>query len=266
MDLVFTMTAGRTGTRFLARLIGDNAPEAEVHHERIGFGDFGVHAPDVSLLHGFNCQGLTAQVRGFWDAKFAAILAGEKPMYVETSHVLMKAGLVEQVAALAPQHTVHLVILQRNPLDVLSSYHRRGDFGGAANTWLWYLDPAYGNNRMRFSVPDGIHPLIAKRHWYLLEIAVRAEIYAAQLAGRPGIHVHRVGLESLNAPEGAAGFLRCLGIDVGPDTVRIGPAQNTSGGKGTSPPPVLRQIELCAQALQQTDCAGLAARFLAQAS
>lgn len=266
MDLVFTMTAGRTGTRFLAQLIGDNAPDAEVHHERIGFGDFGVHAPDVSLLHEFNCRGVTEPVRRFWHGKFASILDGQAPVYVETSHVLMKAGLVEQVAALAPQHTVHLIILQRDPLDVLTSYHRRGDFGGAANTWLWYLDPAYGQNRMRFGVPEGIHPLIAKRHWYLLEIAVRAEIYAAELADRAGIHVHRVQLEHLNEATAAADFLQRLGIEVSANTVRIGPAQNTSKQHGAIPEGVQRQLQLCAHALRRTDPAGLAQQFSTRAS
>ncbi len=260
------MTAGRTGTRFLSKLIGDNAPDAEVHHERIGFGDFGVQAPDVSLLHEFNFHGVTEAVSQFWDTKFESILRGHAPLYVETSHVLMKAGLVEHVAALAPEHTVHLVILQRDPLDVLSSYHRRGDFGGAANTWLWYLDPAYAQNRMRFTVPDGIHPLIAKRHWYLLEISVRAELYAAQLADRTGIHIHRVQLEELNQPDSASTFLQSIGIDVNPETVTVGPAQNTSKRLGEIPAGVQRQLTLCAHALRRTDPKGLAAQLSARAS
>ena len=260
------MTAGRTGTRFLSKLIGDNAPDAEVHHERIGFGDFGVQAPDVSLLHEFNFHGVTEKVSRFWDAKLESILNGPANLYAETSHVLMKAGLVEHVAALAPEHTVHLVILQRDPLDVLTSYHRRGDFGGVANTWLWYLDPVYAQNRMRFAVPEGIHPLIAKRHWYLLEISVRAELYAAQLADRAGIHVHRVQLEQLNQAASASTFLQGLGIDVNPESVTIGPAQNTTKRMSEIPAGVQRQLALCAHALRRADPAGPAARFSARAS
>ncbi|MGB0640800.1 MAG: hypothetical protein ACPGTU_15785, partial [Myxococcota bacterium] len=261
MDLVFTMTAGRTGTRFLSKLIGDNAPDAEVHHERVGFGDFGVQAPDVSLLHEFNFHGMTTKVSQFWDAKLESILRGSSSLYAETSHVLMKAGLVEHVATLAPEHTVHLVILQRDPLDVLTSYHRRGDFGGVANTWLWYLDPAYAQNRLRCTVPDGIHPLIAKRHWYLLEISVRAELYAAQFAHHTGIQIHRVQLEQLNQAESASNFLQGLGIDVTPETVKIGPAQNTSKRMGEIPAGVQRQLTLCAHALRRADPEGLAARL-----
>jgi hypothetical protein len=266
MNLVFTMTAGRTGTRFLSKLISDNAPDAEVHHERIGFGDFGLQAPDVSMLHEFNFHGMTETVNRFWDTKFASILSGPSSLYAETSHVLMKAGLVEHVATLAPEHTVHLVILQRDPLDVLTSYHRRGDFGGVANTWLWYLDPVYAQNRMRFTVPDGIHPLIAKRHWYLLEISVRAELYAAQLADRAGIHIHRVQLEQLNQAASASSFLQGLGIDVHPATVKVGPAQNTSKRLGEIPAGVMRQLTMCAHALRRADPKGLAAQLSARAS
>ena len=103
------MTAGRTGTRFLAQLLRDNAPAAEVHHERIGFGDFGVHAPDVSVLHDFNSLGTTDKVKRFWDEKLSSITKSTSSMYVETSHPLMKAGLMEYVTTLVPERTVHLM-------------------------------------------------------------------------------------------------------------------------------------------------------------
>ena len=266
MDLVFTMTAGRTGTRFLAQLLRDNAPDAEVHHERIGFGDFGLHAPDVSVLHDFNSRGRTERVNRFWEEKLTSITNGSSSMYVETSHVLMKAGLMEYVTTLTPEHTVHLVILQRDPLDVLTSYHRRGDFGGAANMWLWYLDPSYPRNHMRFAVPQGIHPLIAKRHWYLLEIAVRAELYAKQLGETPGIKIHRVQLEQLNNANYAANFLQELGLNSHADSVQLGPAQNASKRIAEIPQGVQRQIQLCAHALRRSDPAELAMRLLSQSA
>ena len=260
------MTAGRTGTRFLAQLLQDNAQDAEVHHERIGFGDFGVHAPDVSVMHDFNSRGKTDRVRRFWEDKLASITSGTTAMYAETSHVLMKAGLMEYVTTLVPEHAVHLVILQRDPLDVLTSYHRRGDFGGAANMWLWYLDPAYPRNHMRFSVPQGIHPLIAKRHWYLLEISVRSELYAQQLARTPGIHIHRIQLEQLNDPQYAANTLGALGIDTTPESIHLGPPQNTSKRIAEIPEGVQRQIQLCAHALRRADPEGLARQLLSQSA
>lgn len=63
----FTITAGRTGTAYLAEQLTANVVCAEVHHDILGYDTFGVDAPDVSYLTLFNSQGNTDKVRAFWE-------------------------------------------------------------------------------------------------------------------------------------------------------------------------------------------------------
>src|ERR1700745_4297658 len=92
-QFVFTMTTGRSGTRYLADLLAQNLPDAECRHEFSGWGHFGVDTPDLSHMTLFNSEGNVEKVQAFWRAKLRRIAATPKPFYVETSHVLMKAGL-----------------------------------------------------------------------------------------------------------------------------------------------------------------------------
>ena len=114
---VFTMTPGRTGTGFLAALLRENSAPAEqvaVHHEFIGFDAFGLDTPEMSHFNGFNCHGNTPAVRGFWEQKLARIAGTTGSHYVETSHLLMKAGLAENIDVLTAAGTVHFVVLERD--------------------------------------------------------------------------------------------------------------------------------------------------------
>src|SRR6266849_1968222 len=95
---VFTMTTGRSGTAYLAGLLAANLPDVESHHELLGWDQFGVNTPDLSHMTLFNSQGNIETVRSFWRQKLARIAAAPSRFYVETSHLLMKAGLVENLA------------------------------------------------------------------------------------------------------------------------------------------------------------------------
>jgi hypothetical protein len=212
MKLVFTLTAGRTGTFFLAKLLARNGPRAEVHHERLGFEAFGVDTPDVSDLMLFNSRGNVQKVRRFWDSKFSRILGSGAGMYVETSHVLMKAGLVENAVRLCRGHELHLIRLRRSLVPTLLSYERRGDFVNKGSQWLWYLDETYPRTFIssdRFSA-FGLHGL---RLWYLMEIEYRAAYYRERYQGSPGVHFHQADIEQLNDPVQARALL--MGIDRG---------------------------------------------------
>ena len=70
-QFVFTITSGRSGTNFLAELFARNLPNAEVHHEQLGYRDWGVNSPEVSHLTQFNHEGNNAYVRAFWQQKTA---------------------------------------------------------------------------------------------------------------------------------------------------------------------------------------------------
>src|ERR1700674_19694 len=99
-DFIFTMTTGRSGTQYLAELLGHNLPDAECHHEFLQWDSFGVDTPDVSHMCLFNSKGNIEKVVAFWDQKLKRIAATPHRFYVETSHMLMKAGLVENLSSL----------------------------------------------------------------------------------------------------------------------------------------------------------------------
>ncbi|HHO53005.1 MAG TPA: hypothetical protein ENK18_19540 [Deltaproteobacteria bacterium] len=246
MKLIFTLTAGRTGTGFLAQLLQANLPDAVVHHEHLGWRAFGLDTPDLSHLLRFNNEGFTEPVRAFWQRKLSRILELDVPCYAETSHILMKAGLVEALSMLPAGHEVHLIAQRRDWIQTLASYHRRFDLVNLGNRYLWYLDPGY---QRRLVDPEpflelGLHGL---RLWYLLEIEVRSAWY--RLRSRPPsapITVHQTWLEQVTTRSGARELLSALGAP--PGAIELPPKVNAGQGGIPVTESLLRQLsELVAQ-------------------
>ena len=224
-QFVFTLTTGRSGTQYLAELLRQNLPDAECHHEIWGWDRFGVDTPDVSHMTLFNSQGNVEPVQAFWRSKLGRIAAAPHACYVETSHVLMKAGLVENLAPLTARGTVHLIALERDPYATIVSFRNRFDLWDKASRWLWYLDPDYPRNLVpsRELFAQGINGLCL---WYILEIRARAARYERLLAADPRIRVHRFGLEELRVPGGTSRLLRILGVAAEPSQVSLPNPQN----------------------------------------
>jgi hypothetical protein len=222
---VFTMTTGRSGTKYLADLLQQNLSDAECHHEICGWDRFGVDTPDVSHMTLFNSQGNVDKVQAFWQSKLGRIAETERRFYVETSHILMKAGLVENLIPLTSEGLVHLVALERDPYATIVSFRNRYDFWDTANRWLWYLDPRYPRNLVpsRELFAQGINGLCL---WYVLEIRARAARYERLFRSVPGIVFHHFTLEELGASRGAARLLRELGVRADPEHMRLPQAQN----------------------------------------
>lgn len=221
---IFTLSAGRTGTAFLADLLHANAPAAEVHHEILGFESFGRDTPDISHLHAYNCHGMNEHVRNFWHAKCARITASSAPVYVETSHILMKAGLVEACAeGLLGDAEIHFVALSRGLLPQLISYHQRHDFVNVGNQWLWYLDPNYPRNLLSARAFEGMG-VFGVRLWYAYEILLRARFLAKKFAASPNLHFHFTELETIAKQDGAASLFNKLGFSNLEDIVLPAPA------------------------------------------
>ena len=224
-DFVFTMTTGRSGTLYVAQLLQRNLPDAECYHEILGWDRFGVDTPDVSHMTLFNSQGNVEKVQAFWRSKLTRIAATPHRFYVETSHMLMKAGLIENLAPLTAKGTVHLIALERDPYATIVSLRNRLDFFNVGNMWLWYLDPAYPKNL----VPS--HKLAASGLngvclWYILEIRARAAYYEKLLAGQNRIVFHHFTFEELRAADGAARLLNALGVRSEPSDVTIPKPRN----------------------------------------
>ena len=224
-DFVFTMTTGRSGTAYLAQLLQQNLPDAESYHEILGWDRFGVDTPDVSHMTLFNSQGNVEKVQAFWRGKLVRIAATPRRFYVETSHLLMKAGLIENIGLPTARGTVHLIALERDIVETVLSFRRRLDFVNKGNWWLWYLDPHYPRNIVSPEpfADEGVNGLCL---WYVLEIRARAERYERLLAGTPNLVFHRFALDELRTGEGVSRLLQGLGVDKAPREVSLPPPRN----------------------------------------
>ncbi len=230
---IFTITPGRTGTKYLKDLLTKNIPHATAYHENLfGFDKYGVTTPDVSHFHTFNSQGNTAYIQKFWEQKFTRISHTDTPYYIETSHLLAKAGLIENLRLLERVGQIHLILLTRNITDTLISHHKQNTFQNLGNSWLWYLDPKYPKNLLdpapyyRFQVP-GI------RLWYLREMIVRQHYYQTILQNT-SIRLHHCQIEDLNTSTQVSQLLQDLSAPQ-PTNIIIPSPQNTSPNIPISP-------------------------------
>lgn len=224
---IFPITTGRSGTVFLTELMRHNWPEAETHHERVGYQSLGLDNPDASHFTLFNSVGNVQRVKDYWAIKTDRVLASKADTYAEISHFLFKAGLVENIAPLSSAGEVHLVLLTRDPFKIQWSYVNRFEFSNFGYTWLFALDPRYPNVLVK-SAPFMEHGMAGAALWYVHEVFARQEYYARLVEGLPNVHVHRVDLSEITKPEGAAKLLTALGRSTTKDSVKMPPRQNAS--------------------------------------
>lgn len=204
MQFVFTVTAGRTGTRSLADSLASRLPGARVHHELSG-PELGLrHVPSLELRLAFNNMGNTATVQEFWKHKFAAVLAEPCHTWVETSHLLCKGGLVENLRHLPAGNPVTLVALRRERTSLVRSLRRLGDFGRVGNRRLWYLDEKSRRNLL--PLPDELAPsALGLAFWYALEMECRQAWLRREVAtGAAGESVEWLDMPTAGASGGPA--------------------------------------------------------------
>ena len=227
----FTITTGRSGTAFLRALVEANVPESECHHEILGWDRFGVDTPDVSHMTLFNSEGNGPKVRDFWRQKMDRIAASPAPLYCESSHLLAKCGLIENVELLTAVGEVHLIELRRDIYATATSHLLRSSFVDYGATWLWYLDPRYPNNIIKVG---GTLSTVHMSVWYVLEMRARAAYYRRLLADRSDVHMHTVELDEIVQPQGAREMLMRLGWSG--DTLVLPAAQNAGKSTARLPP------------------------------
>ena len=171
-NLVFTVTAGRTGTVYLQRLLG------------LLPGTTSLHEPDpafVAVLR--SVQHAPDLARDFLlEYKLPAIAAFATPHYAEVSHLFCK-GFCEPMVQLGI--LPRIVLLRRAPRPIALSLLARQAVPGRTKDGLKYL--------VQPSDP-GVLPLPAWTRrsayqlcfWYALEIERRQQVYGQQLTARGG--------------------------------------------------------------------------------
>lgn len=208
---IFTHTQGRTGTAWLAAFFKANT-DWECHHERLLPENYGQHTPDIKHMRMNNCYG-GPSVRDFWVRK-AALLPEN---YVETAHMLNKAGLWYHKELFGDVKLIHL---QRPCHEVVGSMIKRGDYISHGNHWLWYLDPDYHLNLVDPS-PFLEYGPIGLCAWYWTEMEARVPEDAIT-----------VSVKDLNNVGPAVELLSKCGVSV--DTPSIPNRRNASNGQNLS--------------------------------
>ena len=204
---LYTITTGRSGTVYLTNLLKQNLLNATVYHERTGYQSFGVHTPDASHFTLFNSVGNVEQVQRFWQQKHERDRLTVNDWYIETSHFLAKAGLMENLEILKPHATnIHIIILRRDVYKTLWSYVNRFDFFNSGFTWLFTLDHRYPKVIVK-SASFAKHGMFGIALWYIIEMRCRAEYYKQVFAKDSMVHFHDIQLENIIEKPGAISFL-----------------------------------------------------------
>jgi hypothetical protein len=183
-------------------------------------------------MNQFSARGNTPHVQSFWRDKLKRIATKPVSHYVETSHILMKAGLVENLEPLREAGTVDLILLKRDAFDTIISYRNRPDFSNKGDVWLWFLDPDYPRKIVDPSASRdlGLNGICL---WYVCEIMTRAEYYRLLLTDDPRVIFHDVQLETLSEAGPVSDLLERLGAPRDAQDVVLPPPVNqgrTSAG------------------------------------
>jgi hypothetical protein len=195
--LIFTVTTGRSGTDYLARLM-ECVPGVSSHHE-----------PRPNFVWAMRAAQMDPDVaRRFWtEQKLPAIEACEQPVYSETSHVVSK-GFLEPLLELG--YRPDLILLRRPHREVALSMLRLNTIPARTPKGLkWYLSPE----------DPGVLGLPGWRdlhdyqlcYWYCLEVERRREYYAALLSGL-GARVVSITLAELTTFRGFMRLRKELGL------------------------------------------------------
>lgn len=223
---IYCITTGRSGSVFLTELLEKNIPDSVVYHERTGWQLFGEVTPDLSHTMLYNSVGNVGRVQAFWKKKFRLDGRFAESTYIETSHLLSKAGLCENLHALLESaQQVHLIVLKRDVFKIAWSLYNRHDFSNTGATWVFYLDPRHPNTIINSDYFTR-HGELGCALWYVYEMFTRAEYYKLLLAHEQKIIFHDVDLSDLIQPDGAAGLLNALGCQPAEGTVTIPAKKN----------------------------------------
>jgi len=216
---IFTITAGRTGTAWLASFLHENL-QFPVIHEYLGVDDFGVKMPDIRVMRVFNERGLDKIVQAFWQTKFSSIC--DLDNYGETNHTLAKCGLIETLAAIDLDRDIYIFNIKRNWVDQCISYLVRADFRNMTSVWQWYLASSYARKILDPAPYHKASPRFGEIFWYIAEMEARQAYYKALYGDR--FNFIDCDLESLVTLDGAADVLGRLGVSNMPP--RLPPKEN----------------------------------------
>ena len=170
--LIFTVTTGRSGTDYLARMLECVPGVASRHEARPNF---------VWAMR--DAQTDPELARRFWvEQKLPSIELTNGSVYAETSHVVCK-GFLEPLLELG--HRPDLILLRRPHREVAMSMYRLGTIPGRTTKGLkWYLHP---DDPGVLALPgwQELHDYQIC-YWYCLEIERRRQMYEQMIQALGG--------------------------------------------------------------------------------
>ncbi len=205
--LVFTITAGRTGTAYLQHLLGIFPHTTSLHEPEPSY---------VPVLRRVQYDpALARQYLLEWKLPFIAAVS--TPRYVETTHLFCK-GFLEPALDLGLRP--RFVVLRRHPRAIAVSYLRRGSVPGRTKNGLKYLLRPGDPNTLPLPgwTARGDYQLC---FWYAVEMERRQAAYAAELSRR-GMTAVDVTPAELHEPERFVQMAAALGfLDSALDMVAV---------------------------------------------
>lgn len=220
---VFAVTAGRSGTKFLAKALG-LFPDTAAHHE-----------PSPSFVHGMrhaqsNPEAALAFVR---DHKLAAIARTPESRYVETSHMFAK-GFAEAFIRLGV--IPDIVVLRRHPREIALSLLRMNSVPARTGLGVRYLLQPDDPNVLPF--PGWTHATNYQLcFWYALEME-RRQIRYADVFRTLGSNVQEIQLAELmefsnfRTMAGGLGFLTTTLFDLEERFEEVAAVKHNTTGRG----------------------------------
>lgn len=184
---IFTVSTGRCGTDFLAKILG-RLDGVHSEHEP---------SPDFVEVMRISQDDPSAAMQFLKDRKLPAIQSTSAPNYVETSHLFCK-GFFEPLFELGVLPDV--IFLSRNPRDIAKSLCRIGTIPARTENGLKYLLSPADPDVLPL---DGWEQLTDYQlcYWYCLETARRGESYREFLR-RFGKSIPRISLDKLSTWHG----------------------------------------------------------------
>jgi hypothetical protein len=193
--LIFTLSPGRCGTGYLAKML-QTVPGVEARHE--GKPDFvevardAQHDPEIARL--------------FWlERKLPYIATLNTAVYAETSHLFVH-GFAQ--ALLDLNIPADLIVLTRPHREVALSYWQRGSIPGTTKRGKQYLLDPTGSVLLPVRGWDSLNRY-QRCYWHCLEVEARCDALTTQyVAG----NVCYTSLAQVTTQEGFLTLLRCLGL------------------------------------------------------
>ncbi len=196
--LIFTLSPGRCGTRYLSEMLRTIPGIAVEHEPKPGF-------EDAARL----AQFVPEAARRFWlEHKLPAIERYEEPVYFEASHTFI-GGFADTLLDLGI--VADIVTLTRPHREVALSRWRRGSIPGRTERGCQYT--IHPNARGVLLPLPNWRKLTDYQlcYWFCLEVEAESDCYA-QRYGEAGATVHRTTLEKITTEDGFLTLVDIMGL------------------------------------------------------